>query len=149
MVQDSQNTIMAAGNLILDPNGKILLVKETYGKWNFPMGKIEPGENPIQCAEREGNEETGFEVKPSYFIGKYQNPLGENYTITSFIFLSEIIGGELKIPEDILDVEWFSFEEIKELNNKELFIGSYILSAIEDYKKGVKIPLDRLPCALV
>ena len=151
MTQDYQNTIVAAGNLIFNStNGKILFVQEkdskSYGKWNFPMGKREPGENLIQCAKREGKEETGFEVEPSYLIGKYtgkyKNKLGQDSIVIGFIFKSEIIGGKLKIPEDILDARWFSLEEIEELNNKGLLINSYVLVTIEDFIRRKKIPLD-------
>ena len=153
MIQDSQSQkiIVAAGNLIFNPAIRtILLVQEKdaefYGKWNFPMGKLEPGESIIQCAKREGKEETGLEVKPSYLIGKYrgkyQNQLGQNCIIIGFIFKSEIIGGKLEIPEDILATGWFSFEEIKELNDKGSLIDSYILSVIEDFVKGRNFPLD-------
>ncbi len=147
MTQDSQNTIIAAGNLISDLNNrKILLVQEgnpkLRGKWNFPMGRLEQGEDIIKCAEREGEEETGRKVTPCYFIGKYTSQLTQNYVVVSFIFNSEIAEGELKLPKDILAARWFSIEEIKELGNKGLLVSSYVLSAIDDFMKGKKFPLD-------
>lgn len=154
MVQDSQNTIVAAGNLIFDPNNrKILLVQEgnpkLRGKWNFPMGRLEPKDGRgafvksiIKCAGREGREETGRKVTPCYFIGKYTNRLTQKHIVISFIFNSEIAEGELKLPGDILAAGWFSIEEIKELGDKELLVGPCVLSAIDDFMKGKKIPLD-------
>ena len=33
-------------------------------KWEFPGGKIEPGESPMECAVREALEETGLVARP-------------------------------------------------------------------------------------
>ncbi|MHA6197288.1 NUDIX domain-containing protein [Pseudomonas wadenswilerensis] len=39
-------------------SGKVLLVRKKGGKWNFPGGTIEDGEQPVQAAARELKEET-------------------------------------------------------------------------------------------
>ena len=62
----------AAGGIVLI-NKKILLVKNrlrkeyeknhSSGFWGFPKGHLEEGETPLEAAEREVFEETGFEVK--------------------------------------------------------------------------------------
>jgi len=151
MIQDfqPQKIMIVAGNLVFAPLDKVLLVQEGKpefrGKWSFPMGRREPGESIIRCAEREGEEETGYKVKVSHLIGMAQRRLFE-IDIFGFFFYSEIVGGELRVPkdEDILDVKWFSFYEIEEMNARKLLIDPYILSVVNDFSAGVKIPLDRL-----
>jgi len=135
--------ILAGGNLV-EKEGKILLVQETLeeikGKWNLPVGRIEIGESIIACTKREGKEETGFTLDPSYLIGVYEL-LALGLHIILFIFKSEIIGGRLTVPEDIMDVRWFSPEEIRKMENEGLLVDSYVLRALEHYQNGNRIPL--------
>lgn len=52
--------LRAAGILLTDKEGRILLVRRTDGQgWAFPGGGIEEGESPEDCARREFVEETG------------------------------------------------------------------------------------------
>ncbi|GAA0676130.1 NUDIX hydrolase [Kitasatospora atroaurantiaca] len=51
----------AAGCLISDPEGRVLIVKAGYREhWQFVGGTIDVGENPQECATRELQEETGI-----------------------------------------------------------------------------------------
>ncbi|MER8187017.1 NUDIX hydrolase [Kitasatospora sp. NPDC094015] len=51
----------AAGCLITDPAGRVLIVKAGYREhWQFVGGTVDLGENPQQCASRELLEETGI-----------------------------------------------------------------------------------------
>lgn len=135
------------GSNIIEKDNKILLMQETLekvkGKWNLPAGRLGMEEDIITCAKREGKEETGFKLKPSYLVGIYQH-LTLEHNVILFVFKSEIIGGKLTIPEEAMDVRWFSVDEIKELNKKGLLRSSYIWKAIQDYKAGKKIPLNSI-----
>lgn len=56
---------VAAGVLIRD--GKVLIARRKAtlsngGRWEFPGGKLKPGETPQICLRRELNEELGIEV---------------------------------------------------------------------------------------
>jgi len=137
--------IIAAGNLI-EQNGKFILVQEkradSRGMWNFPMGRKEVNEDIISCAKREGKEETGLDLRPIYLIGKYTFCLPSGNKVIAYIFKSEIVGGKLSTPEDMMDVRQFSLEEIKELDEKS--IAPFINNVIQDYKSGERIPLDEV-----
>lgn len=50
--------IEAAGGLVVNNNKEILFIFRR-GKWDLPKGKMEAGETPEICAEREIEEETG------------------------------------------------------------------------------------------
>lgn len=48
--------------LIKDTDNQILVIKDRAGVWNFPGGKLELGETPLECARREVREEVGVDV---------------------------------------------------------------------------------------
>jgi len=53
---------------LIDPDNRILLAQRPEGKqlaglWEFPGGKVEPGERPEETLIRELREELGIEVK--------------------------------------------------------------------------------------
>jgi len=54
---------VAAGLLVRDGEGRILLVRPTYKQgWDIPGGYVEPGESPAQAAAREVVEELGVPI---------------------------------------------------------------------------------------
>ncbi|MBZ9578633.1 NUDIX domain-containing protein [Patescibacteria group bacterium] len=130
---------------IIEKDDQFLLVQEkkakVRGKWNLPAGRLKPDEGIIACAKREGEEETGFELKPLYLVMVAQR---RSHNLFGFFFKSKIIGGKLRIPETLFDVKWFSLEEIREMAKRGLMRNPHIVRAIEDYKAGKEIPLDSI-----
>jgi len=122
--------IHIVGSNIIEKDNKILLMQETVekvrGKWNLSAGRLEMREDIISCVKREGEEETGFKLRPTYLLGIYQYHLTLEHNVILFVFKSEIMGGKLTIPKDAMSVKWFSFDEIKKLNADGLLRASYI-----------------------
>jgi 8-oxo-dGTP pyrophosphatase MutT (NUDIX family) len=58
--QNFFNEQIAAGGLVLNRKGKVLMIHRR-GYWDLPKGKLDPGETPEQAAIREVNEETSIE----------------------------------------------------------------------------------------
>ena len=59
--------VLVAACALLDGDGRVLIAQRPVGKpmaglWEFPGGKIEPGERPEQTLIRELNEELGITV---------------------------------------------------------------------------------------
>ena len=58
---------------IIRRNGKILICRRAEGScahlWEFPGGRVEPGETPEQAVVREFAEETGFTVRVTAPLG--------------------------------------------------------------------------------
>jgi 8-oxo-dGTP diphosphatase len=53
---------------LIDADGRVLIAQRPQGKsmaglWEFPGGKVEPGEQPEQCLIRELKEELGIIVR--------------------------------------------------------------------------------------
>ena len=64
----SVKLILVAACALIDPDGRVLLAQRPQGKsmaglWEFPGGKIEPGERPEQSLIRELKEELNIDVK--------------------------------------------------------------------------------------
>jgi 8-oxo-dGTP diphosphatase len=60
--------IVVVACVLLDPEGSVLLAKrpegrELAGLWEFPGGKVEPGEMPEEALVRELEEELGVRAK--------------------------------------------------------------------------------------
>jgi len=102
-------------------DGKFLLVQEAtsiiYGLWNWSQGKVDDGESYEDAAVREVKEETGFNIKIKEKITIIKNPFPGTKEI--HVFLGEIETGEISFDTgEILQVKWFTFEEITEMKDK-------------------------------
>ncbi|MDG2520843.1 8-oxo-dGTP diphosphatase MutT [Caulobacter segnis] len=59
--------VLVAAAALVDVDGRVLLCQRPEGKqlaglWEFPGGKVEPGETPEACLIRELDEELGIQV---------------------------------------------------------------------------------------
>lgn len=104
---------------LIKKDSKYLLVQEAqpkaYGLWNLPAGHVDKGEKIREAAVRETKEETGYDVQ----LIKEITILHEEATnAVKHIFSANIIGGEISFKNDeILDVKWLTFEEVKMIND--------------------------------
>lgn len=69
VVKESQS----AGGVVINDEGKILVVNQHDRSWSLPKGHIDPGEDVLAAAKREIYEESGISelqfVRP---LGTYQ-----------------------------------------------------------------------------
>ncbi|MFA5413052.1 MAG: NUDIX domain-containing protein [Patescibacteria group bacterium] len=112
--------IYVAAGVVVKQDGKYLLVQEkkpsAYGLWNLPAGRVEEGDSIEKTAVKEAKEETGFEVELIRELGVFHEDVK---VACKHAFEAKIIGGELNIPEDeILDVRWFTYEEVLQMKDK-------------------------------
>jgi 8-oxo-dGTP diphosphatase len=103
-------------------NGRILMAKRLPkgsegGKWEFPGGKIEPGEDPRNCMLRELLEELGIHVEVGAVL-EVISTVKEQRHIIIIYYECWIIGGELQTIE-CQDVRWLAPEEIDRLEKPE------------------------------
>jgi len=60
--------VHVVAGVMLDARGRVLLARRTEGRdlagqWEFPGGKVDPGETPLQALARELHEELGIHVQ--------------------------------------------------------------------------------------
>lgn len=87
-----QLAIVAAGLLVKSQHsGRVLMIQRGHhdtgtpsdpsrdlaaGKWEFPGGRLEPGEEPLEAAKREWTEEVGCSVPPGQLAASWTAPSG-------------------------------------------------------------------------
>jgi 8-oxo-dGTP pyrophosphatase MutT (NUDIX family) len=120
----------------LEQANKILLLQEDgrfiRGLWSFPGGHLESGETFTEGATREVMEESGYQIKIIKEIYhniipriEYSgNPAGG--LIEVVIFQGEIIGGQMQIDNEALDLKWFDKESALALPHRFKFLKELI-----------------------
>lgn len=103
---------------IIKNEDKILATKRGYGEfinmWEFPGGKIEPGETKKQALVREIKEELNVEINVDKFALdiEYQYP---NFYLFMSCFMCSIKEGSIELLEHN-DGKWITKEELNTLN---------------------------------
>ncbi|MCX6755510.1 MAG: NUDIX domain-containing protein [Candidatus Nomurabacteria bacterium] len=114
--------VNVAVGVVIKQNDKYLLVQEkkpsAYGLWCLPAGRVDIGESIEQAAIREVKEETGYDIELIKELAVF-HPMTNPTEAVKHAFEAKIIGGELNFPKDeMLDARWFTFEEIKQMEDK-------------------------------
>jgi len=100
---------------IVRHEGKILLARRgtgpLAGRWEFPGGKIEPGETPEACLVREIGEELGAEIAVRSFLARSDHDY-DGFSIRLDGFLCDWTGGEFRCGADHTEIAWISPGEL-------------------------------------
>jgi 8-oxo-dGTP pyrophosphatase MutT (NUDIX family) len=116
--------VPACGVLTIDEDGRVLLQqRRDTGQWAIPMGKMELGETPIQCAIRETREETGVLVATTGLLGIFSDPAhvvaytdGEIRQEYEVILLGHPVSGAPAANDEASAVDWFTPDQLAELD---------------------------------
>ena len=105
---------IAVGTIIRVNEGRrIVLVKRAiepgYGKWVFPGGYVDRGEEVTLAAIREAREEAGLEVRLDHLINIYSYP-GRAPVIV--VYAATRMAGELAVDDESLEAREFTIDEI-------------------------------------
>ena len=99
--------MLGAASVILNDDGRILLVKHGYGErnWELPGGRGEARESAEETARREAREEVGLELQIDHLTGVYWEPEIDAH---HFVFRAHS-DGEARVHDrtEITEVGWF------------------------------------------
>ena len=99
---------------IIYKNGAYFATQRGYGEfegmWEFPGGKIEPGETAESALKREIQEELGIDITVDKFLctTDYDYP---SFHLTMHCYLCRIISGEIELREH-KSARWLTAETL-------------------------------------
>lgn len=117
---------------------KILLIKRGrppfVGMWATPGGNIDEGEEPVDAAIRELEEETGLKLSNLKFVGTFDTPYRDprNKNCISYAFAIKLDSTQgVTAGDDATECEWIDFNKWGETNVELAFDhGDIIKSAL-------------------
>ena len=125
---------IAVGTIIRVASGRIVLVKRAiepgYGKWVFPGGYVDRGEEITLAALREAKEEAGLDVRLDHLVNIYSYA-GRAPVIV--VYAATMLSGELAVDDEGLEAREFTLDEIPW---DELAFRS-TREALQDYMNGL------------
>jgi len=107
---------VVVGAALLD-QGRVLAARrsappEVAGGWEFPGGKVDPGESEREALVRECREELGVEVEP---LGRLdgEQPLKTGYVLR--LWSARLVSGEPRALEDHDILRWLGPDELDDV----------------------------------
>jgi ADP-ribose pyrophosphatase YjhB (NUDIX family) len=106
------SVLVAAGGLLTDTSGDVLLVKPNYREhWGFPGGMVDEGEPPDVACARELSEEVGLSVTPGQLlVVGWTPPLGDRLRpMLYLLFDCGTVTGDTTIRLQMEELDDYSF----------------------------------------
>jgi ADP-ribose pyrophosphatase len=121
----------------VDEKERVLLVKqfrlpaEKY-LWELPAGRLDEGETPLQAAERELLEETGYKAKTWTKLASFwPSPGYVSEHMTIFLATDLTAGDQQTMEDERIELQWFTRKELAEavqsgkISDGKTLIGYY------------------------
>jgi 8-oxo-dGTP diphosphatase len=109
----SEVVVVAAA--LIDASGRVLAAQRTeppalVGLWEFPGGKIEPGESETDALVRECAEELGVSISPGTLLGEVRLPSGALLRV----WTGRVLEGEPAALEHSA-LRWLALDELDDV----------------------------------
>ena len=135
----------AAAMLAFDEEKKVILVKQHRYPHGYvleiPAGTLEKGEEPVKCAFRELQEETGYSAKKMTPLITYYPSIGYNQEVIHCFIASGLKKiSDLKLDEDeILSVEKMEMKKLLKMIKTGKIQDSKTICAVLTYAAKKKL----------
>ena len=128
---------VAVGTIIKNEQREIALVRRSiqpgYGKWVFPGGYVDRGEELMAAAVREAREEANLEIQVDGLINLYSY---SGQTAIIIVYAATLVSGQIRADDESLDAAWY---DTANLPWDELAFRS-THDAFRDYLNGILHP---------
>jgi ADP-ribose pyrophosphatase YjhB (NUDIX family) len=122
--------------VVIENDHRLLLIQRgvnpELGKWAFPAGFVDGGEDPARAAEREGLEETGLTVRAADVIDVFFRATPTEGADILIAYRADVLSGEMRHDDDAADARYFGADDLPEL---ELAFPS-TRAIVERWKSG-------------
>lgn len=122
MTRGPGKLVRAAGALVADREGRVLLVQQEYGqrRWGLPGGIVHTEDLPTKVVVHEVRRETGLEIQVVDLVGLYHlsgtDPASEDHLpdVLTYAFRCEVVAGEpvLNAPGRISRLGWHAADAL-------------------------------------
>lgn len=140
-----KDTYFVAVKIFLEKNGKLLILKDNFGDWDLPGGRIKKDEfdTPLEdIVRRKMREELGDSIE--YTIGKPETFLRherveavpENPTVRIFAlgYHASLLSGEITLSPRHTELQWVDLQTFKP---EDYFTGGW-LKGVQEYLTNVR-----------
>jgi 8-oxo-dGTP diphosphatase len=104
---------IAVGTIIRTDDERLVMVRRAiepgYGKWVFPGGYLDRGEDVTTAAIREAREEAGIDVELDRLVNIYSYA---HRSLIVLVYAGRMIGGDLCTDEECLEARLFRPDEL-------------------------------------
>jgi len=116
-----RSVVRHAGSAVMmavDDKERILLVRQYRLPadgylWELPAGRLDPGENPLQAAKRELQEETGYRARRwKKLVSFWVSPGYVQERMTIFLATEMTAGESSPMDDERIEARWFSRREL-------------------------------------
>lgn len=135
-MEDRMIHTKSSGGVVVNDEGKVLVVNQKRTSWSLPKGHIEKGEDDITAAKREIYEESGVrDLELIKKLGTYNRyKIGEDGSedkseykeINMYLFRTNTVNSRPIDPENP-EIRWLNKEKVADLlthpKDKEFYLG--------------------------
>jgi len=132
----------AVAAMIFDEQGRILLFKHTYRKfeWGIPAGGLEYGEQPDKAIVREFFEETGMQIKVEKLLLAESSK--EDHNI-SLIYLCKITSGTFRESNEISEMKYFEVNKLPKMLSAEKNLINMVANKLRETQSSEVLFLEQ------
>lgn len=100
--------------------GRVLLLYNERDEWELPGGKLELGEDPLECLRREINEETNWTITVGSILDCWQYHIIDGVDVLIVTYGCHVNGdAELRVSHEHKQAGLFTLDEVGNLRMPE------------------------------